>query len=388
MRTLSLNRKTAWQIATIASSDDLAPIATNAPGRQGFERFLECATAAGAPASAAASAARAYDRFEDLIRDRAGSRVELEKVVIAASTGNETELGFRKLAARGQSYTLGVQADTQLAICIMSPSTTNPDMIDAVMVRGFTGFEFLRPNVQWMLGTSSAIVGYDRDDPDRPVGVVPIAPVFDPVIDEHGNALPLAADFCTRPLPRVEVQRRDRAAVYFFEPHEIGLDGRTDCFMATIARNSSKRFAEVRSDSLTYTQHSLPSWISTPVHAFCFDLVVPTGLWDNLRPRLEAAHQYNTGFWESLIGLEEFDRPHLRLELAERCERVAAADRVDPPPGVPRYHDLTGAIFDRLGWAKRDYTVYRLIIRYPPSPIVARLMFHRRPRADHHARDD
>ncbi|MEM9083949.1 MAG: hypothetical protein AAGB34_10175 [Planctomycetota bacterium] len=378
MRVLDINRKSSWQISTVANAKDPGKIASAVPGRHGFSIFLEQARKQGVANRKLEHGLAAFDRFEELVQQAGGSRSDFEQALQIALS-NDVSLTHRKSAKESQTHILSVEASIQHATSILNPNADDPDRLDIAMVGGFTGFRFKRNDINWRLGNIGAYIKYDMDQPNRPTGLTQMRSIFPPSArDSEGSPLPIVDPFSSVPLPTFTTKRTDRVTAIFLQASpKAQLEREIDCYLATLAPAASLTYGNLNLDSTSYTQHSFSNWLCTPVDYYCFDLVVPQGLWKQLDPRHEAVHLYNTGFWDPIHGIEHFDRPHLRLELDAQINPAGPLSNLDCPPGAPKYKELLGATFDKLGWNQEQFEVYRMLIRYPPIPIVSRVMFDR-----------
>jgi len=366
---LGIDKTLAWKILKVAHGADLFMIVQHVPGPAGVKTFLEAAKRREVPARIVESATAAVADFEQLIDRHAGDRASLEMMAAGfAKHGRaSSELGYRKAAVRGNSYTWGVHAATQLKADFMWPGS-QAGQVDIASLRGLVGFRRLRRNVPWVIARARCT---DNDgETRRPFTPTPIDR---PAPESEGIApVPLLRDFCSEPLPSF---RRVAGGDGFLEDElvagPVGIRGAVTCITGEISRNVASYFRD---------EHNLFGdfivRLRTPCDTLIFDLFVHEGLFRDVRPEL--------GVYSELAGGAPYpagDRIRNRLSVSASVDLLGKGPGVVHSPDVPRYAEMVRYVLGKLAWDGNCLSVYRVRLQFPPIPtsVVMRYELRERP---------
>src|SRR5262245_28706947 len=141
-RRLRVNRNLTWKVSRALCTTDLYQAMQHLPGDEGLEIFVRAAVKAGAPESLANEVDRARGAFEEVIEAHVGGRSNLELFLdsMGGEGSGERLEQCRRLAFRGNSGVLGVQARARLAVILVAPAATNAAHLDLGHIHGMLGF--------------------------------------------------------------------------------------------------------------------------------------------------------------------------------------------------------------------------------------------------------
>ena len=342
-RRLGLNKNLTWKIAKVLGGRDSLEALSVMPGSEGIDIYLRAFESAGVDATPIRSAREAFASIDDVIARHFGDRGQLELVLDGARADGNLEQS-RRLAFRGMSGVFGLQAKVRLAANIISPSTEK-GKTDISLIVGLVGLQRLRPQTRlpvfrWAAGGAS-----DRLRP---------SPLFP---GEHESDF-LVREFSSFSEATVVSSSKDGVHVTELVDGPLGRIGESDLFFSSVARNALPvRRSEEDVDC------ELVTIVSIPAEGLVSDLFVHKSI-------------------EGLETLESSLHSTLARPLSNQpSERASSRLPVDVAPlliedphrgfgvlAVPRYEELIGQAFARLGQDLRDYRLIRVALAFPPAP--------------------
>lgn len=353
-RRFEINKNLTWKVSRIVAAEDALVAIQHIPGPAGIDILLNSFVGAGAPDQAVLAVRSALRAFDEVVVRHAGDRAELD--LILDSMGLSGELGLaasREAAFRGNSGIWGVQARVRTTLGVVTPSRTDPNIVDVSLAGGLVGIRRLRPNVRWRLFRFQAYTA-DGSPLARP-GVEPID--RGETADSH-----LFREFCSPNMPAIESARNAGFRDYFLPSGPVGNTGAFDCFFGEIYRGHP-RYA-----SPTDAHGEFSSSVSLPTETLVFDLLVHREI------RVPAP--------EVLVYARPDggpDSPRDRdlqtsLPIQERCVELAGRPPAMAIPTVARYGELAHVVATRLGATLADFRGHRLTLKHPPmnSTVVLR----------------
>lgn len=354
-RELNLPTTLAWKVYTVAQSD--APLAKvgNIPGSGAMKRFFDAAARHGVPDDLVGAARSAFDEFENLVREHAGTRAALDSMIsgLKDQGSDQIDLHHKRAAFKAYSHIWGVQARTQLSCFLLRPSETDPSRLDAIGIRGLHGLWLLRRDVAWVI--SSARVCDDDGQVRRPTNMKPIDDV------DPNTPVSLLKDFCSQPLPRLRnVPGGAGMTNTLIEPDSIGSQSALTCLLGDILYEASARVRDEHNHV-----HGTQSFVRTPAEVLVHDVLVEPGTFAPGDPRVIVLGDQRS----SAPGpSRECDR----LALRESVVHLGRGPAVLRTPDLPRYPDMVRHAVDRAGWNVDHYEVFRCRVEYPvmPSSVV------------------
>lgn len=350
-RELKLPTTLAWKVFTTAQSDQKLIKVENIPGSGAMNRFFEAAGKKGVPVKLLTAAREAFDNFETLVRDHAGTRAALDSMISGLKNegSDQIDLHHKRAAFKAYSHIWGVQAQTQLSCFILKPSETNPTSIDAIGLRGLHNLWLLRRNISWVISTSR--VCDDDGELRRPVNMRPI--------DEIDPQTPVSVlkDFCSQPLPHFQnVPIQDGMINTVVEPNSIGSKSALTCLLGDALFEVNARFCNEHN-----RVHATHSFVRTPVEVLVHDVLVAPGTFRNTEPRVAV-------YGDQRSNAPGPSRESDRLALRETIVELGRGPSVLRTPDLPRYPDMVRYALEKTGWNADDYTAYRCRVEYPVMP--------------------
>lgn len=351
-RRFGLNKNLTWKIWKLVDTGSPFEALTHLPGHSGITILIDGLERHGARPEALAQIRQACDQFEAAVSTHVGDRASLELVLDGLVAGGQSRLELsRKLAFRGFSGVLGVQAQTKLTIGILAPSWSNPARVDVTMIRGILGFRHLRPGVEWPL---FRIQSYGTIDPET---VHPRGPEL-----SLGPKWSLLAPYCSASMPDLLRREANGGIDLVLPAGPVGNTGLIDCVFATQLNALGDRYrseAEAHGDLFTA--------ITLPVERMVFDLMFHRDMLPTAAPRVMVLSRPLTG------PPPEEAIKHNTLPIDARMRSIGSARSVRL--GVyERYPDLLLDVLRSIGRDTADFVTYRLEIDMPPvtSTVVLR----------------
>ncbi len=354
-RRLKVSRNLTWKISKVVCGRDLFEALQHLPGDEGLEILVKAARQAGAGEESAERVRVAQRELDRLVEIHTGDRATLDLILdnMGGAGSAERLEQSRKLAYRGNSGVWGVQAKARMSTLIMMPAKSNPDLIDAAQVGGIIDFRRLRPNVCWPLFRPRL---YTSDGELRPMVEEAIDPAF-----AGAEGPKLMSEFCT-PMP-LGLRRVPEGKSFFFELEEtaIGNTGSITCFIGTVLRAVGPIHRS--GDELTA---DFSAQISMPAEMLQLDIC--------LHRSLDVWGHPESFLFGQLHGTEPRVQPY-RIPVGERAEMLPGVPPLIHSTVMGNYERLMAYTFERLGWAQREFRVFRLMLRYPPMHSTAVMRF-------------
>ncbi len=251
----------------------------------------------------------------------------------------------RRLAFRGNSGIRGLQAKARIRTTILAPNDEDPTLFDAVQISGLVRLRRFRSNAQWPIFVRS-----DFSDDGRPLGNQPM-----PIFPSSSDTDFLLTDYCSLPLPSIEIVPFDGGTTYELGEGPVGNRGVTDilygsltrCF-ATRFRDESNEFGECFTD------------INAPIETALTDVI----LRDDLAKDLKLESKLIQGEQSRPL----FGRRAVELPCPEQVQALGPVPQAAATPLMPRYKAMLESVFEHLGWDANRFHVMRLEMKYPPVP--------------------
>ena len=137
----------------------------------------------------------------------------------------------------------------------------DPAMVDLTDIGGWRDFRRVRGDARWMILRRRAfgVRGVAR----------PNAEPLDPPVDGVAGGMMLLRDFCSDPLPRIDLADEGGATVYELGPGPVGVGGAFDLFYGSTTRALGSRFATEPAQTADFGCS-----ISAPCEAVQADLLI------------------------------------------------------------------------------------------------------------------
>lgn len=354
-RALGIDLKLAWKVDRLLAARTPADALRFVPGRRAQGLLRDAYRDAGAPPASIAAVEQAFERFEQLVRDEAGSRKDFEALLASMrSDWSGTEaVKVRRSLFEGQSSLLGIQADLIFGTVVFSASQES-GALDVASVRGFAGLRALRPGVIWRVGQS-----FYQKAPTREVERGRHAPLEEP--DPRSGA-PVLRKWCTDPLPElIPVDRKEGIREYRLRSEDAGASTAVELTLG------DRHFAAYRADPEKPDAIRTIQQIRTPSRRLVNDTFVERGLFDAPRPTAEVFSTIFTGVYADFTE-------------ADLLPMVPDVIEGDPGGKDRRLADMQRELFQRLGRDPGEFDRVRVELAYPPVPASLRLAWTATPR--------
>ncbi|MHC5026364.1 MAG: hypothetical protein ACYTGR_06340 [Planctomycetota bacterium] len=355
-RTLGLRSGLAWKVCKVAQEANVNAAVPHIPGSTGVKLFMDAVEKAGAPTDSVEAARSAGRDFERMVEIHTGDRTTLEMMIGGMSAAPAQAEQNRKLAYQGNSGTWGVRAKAQMSLNILAPNADSPDQCDLAQVGGLLGFRRLRRDARWLLfrrerWTDEA----PQAEPDRSEPLDPECAA--------ASGVPLMRDFCSSPLPAVDVVHAHAEEQIELPPGPIGNAAAMDCLYGIVSRAVGPAYASSPGE---YSELGVN--LITPAEHVQLDVLVHRTLDWAMNPEAAIYSRLDGG----------------ALHVSGRRDRnvlPAATDVQDLGWGVGAlatplmggYLRLLRSAFDRLTWDPGDFRAFRVTMTYPPIPAVLML---------------
>jgi hypothetical protein len=351
-RAIGLDKSLASRLvrAVMSSSDlDLMHLV---PSPGGLRIFADLASRYADPASIANLLA-ATERFEALLDIVPGGRASIDAQISDSSHVAllKREHIAKQASFKAMSFLLGHFCDVVTTTLFLVPSA-NGRRVDAIEIQRRIGLRRMRPSTPLVL---MSIWG----DPDDAVTENAIS--FDTLDGKRGSGNPasfLLADFCTQPLPKLEVMREGEmtALVLAGDP---SLHTPSQLTSAMHIRNAWPIQPESRTQSLRgYVLH-------TPCRQIVRDVYIAESLYPDATPQVSFVLP---GPRPSMRTPSEDGRRHYsEVDLARSIEHRPAGPQFYDIPGVVNHSAVVRHVLTRTGHSLTPFRGWRLAMTYPVS---------------------
>ena len=358
-RTVGINRNLAWKLSKIIGSDEPLTAVEHLPGGSGLDIMLRAFTDKGASRASTENVRAAMQSFESTVSEHVGDRPTLELMLghmLPRHLQTDRAEAARKLAFRGNSAIWGIQADVRLSGLFLAPNADDPSRVDIATIGGLVGYRRLRPGTSWPLMT---LFGYEDDGSSLGSPTEALDPTVGP------NDPPLLRSYCTGFQPPIVEREVPGGVQYELGEGPLGNHGRVTSIFGTLTR----AFASVYRDESNEHGEQKVNWF-TPATVAMADMIVHRDLPFPMPPTLSVSGRMTPTWGNSVVA-----RDREILSLPETVQHLGAGPPVLATPLVADYANLTAEVFDRLKWDPKDFSAYRLIVRYPPIPSSVFLSF-------------
>ncbi|MFM9956637.1 MAG: hypothetical protein ACKVZJ_01060 [Phycisphaerales bacterium] len=351
-RRLGLNRNLTWKLAKVLSEPNIYTALQHLPGDEGLEIVVTSMRRVAVAPALIDAFTTSLARFDEVVKVHCGDRTTLELILDSMGGQGSAERleQSRKLAFRGNSGLWGLQARVRSTTTLVAPNHDDPSMMDLCIVGGVIDFRRLRPEINWPLFRPRQY----RDDGSP----IELGPTEEPVdLSTLDPSTPmLIRDFCSANMPEIKAVRSRLGWDYEMGDGPVGNLGAFTCFFGRIVRKAESKF---RSPGNKY--FDLLSHVTMPAETMVFDVLVHKDLPCLMTPKVmlvASTDGSSPGDSGRSIPLEE--RP---LELAGRPAMLGTSL-------IPRYEELAGLLFKRMGREAREFRALRLTIKFPPMHAV------------------
>ncbi len=353
-------------LGAVGAADPIGAI-RRMPGPEPLRRFVKATATRGAGAPEVQTAREAIDRFERMIRARGGDRSGLDAMLSAwvPEARQEFELRRKQAAFRAISQIKGVAAKTLLATVVITPSA-DIGRLDVTWVNGLFGLHRVRPGAVAKLATRRVAT----HDPARVPRTLDGQPI--------GGGVPLLEEYCSSPLPALEARAAGEVVHYTLGGGDgAGRGGESEALGAEAAVDLV--FAERNLGELArYVDPAQKRWAfffaeaQTPVTALQFDVFVHEDVYPGQVPTLRVYDTVGEGVASPNDPTRDFDEWPVeeRIEVlggggARRAHGAGGGGITVRSADVPRYAEMMGEVWKRLGIGAETLRGYRCRVAFP-----------------------
>ncbi|MGD8454513.1 MAG: hypothetical protein PVJ57_22080 [Phycisphaerae bacterium] len=341
-QTLQIDKVLGWRVYNVIRCSDPFAAARYVPGTSGVKIFLRAAQKRGVPPALTETATAALSDYQKLQRVHAGNRKRLDMLLAAHSDEGraEVDIAHRRLAFEGNCYIWGASADVQFRTTFMGFSQTSGEL-DIATLGGLIGLQRLRPDVRWPLGKATC-----TNDAGEAIPAYTNEPIYD-VQHPDETALKL---FMSHPQPRIECRRTEQVLKWELLPGPVGKTGAVSCVTGEIMRRCGPIRRREGEASATYVTR-----VHTPAELLIVDHIVHRDLFGPL--------QHSVSVYGGIVDGTRGESD--RVEVRETVQLLGSVDDLLHTPEIPRYTEMTGHVFERLGWDPGQFDIYRLRLEFP-----------------------
>lgn len=356
-RRFDLNKNLTWMVSKIVNSTDVYSIAQHIPGPARVRSLLTAMRKGGATPAAVKKLQAALSDFDRMVEEHTGDRATLELMVSEMSpteAHGEQLINCRKMAFKGNSGTLGVQAQVQMAAAIVAPNAADPTMADLMQLGGLFDFRRLRSSARWLLFRRMRW----EDD-----GTPSSEPVDEPLFDGPDGS-PLIPEFCSNPLPELTVVQEATETQYELPPGPVGNTAAMTCVYGSLLRATGSLYRDPHNRYM-----ELGCSLVTPAETLVFDLLIHESMPWAMKPEL--------GVFSQILASPDHSSPareRNRIVITERVADLGRGLSAMITPTMPRHADLLRAVFERAGWDPNEFHALRFVMSYPPIPATLLLI--------------
>lgn len=321
------------------------------PGPEPLRRILRAALRRKVDPALIERAGAAVDRFEQLIDADGGDRSGLDALISGwlPDARARVELIAKQSVFRGMSQLLGTSCEVEHFAAIVHPGAGDPSRADQVWLNVIRGLRRVRPGLP---------VPYDTVHPTGPVQTLDGGRVE----DIRGLLL---EEFCTRPLPRLDVRASKDVIWYTVGGDGVGVRSAVDFAHATLHPG---RHPVSRPRGSPAQWASMAIGVSRPARVFVIDAIVHDDVYPDAAPALEVRRTVGVFGEARAHGNERFDVVESVLPLGRGLGSFRCAD-------TPGYRQILAHICGRRGWDRSKFRGYRCRIEYPVYSAEVALKF-------------
>jgi hypothetical protein len=342
-RRLGVNAVLTSRLLKAAQQDDPIAVAHSMPGPEPLRRLLRAAEKQKIDRNLIKLATAAVDRFQQLIDAEAGDRSALDAIISGwLPEARETvELNAKQAVFRGVSHLLGTACDVAHYTFMLFPSSDDTDRADELRIFNTRGLRRIRPGL---------VVNYDTVHSVEPMFTIQGEPI-------DGLHSLLLEQFCSSPLPQLQVVPEEGFVQYTVAGQDVGLRSAVDLVHATYLPRKRPMFLQPGQSPQKIV---MAFGIDTPTRAFVVDMLVHKGLFPGQHPQLD---MYRTAgvFGSARANRREIDR----LALLESVQSLGQGLASFRSPDTPAHQDMIRFACQQRGWDADQLRGYRCRIEYP-----------------------
>ena len=341
-RTLGVNIVLTSRLLKAMQQAEPMAVAHVIPGPDPLRRLLRAAEKRRVDRTVIRQAHAVVDRFEQVIDAEAGDRSSLDAIISGwlPEARERVELIAKQSVFRGISQLLGTASDLAHSTIIQYPSEGNSGKADQVLIAGTHGLRRVRPGL---------VVMYDTVHSGAPLQTVTGRQV-------DGLHDLLLEQFCSKPLPHLQVSTDGGVAQYTLSGNQIGVKSAVDLVHATYLPQHKELF---RNSDQPPRKASMALGVGLPSKALTFDILLHEDIYPGQMPELKV---YRTvGVFNHAGVRREMDR----IEVIESIQPLGQGIEQFSMPENPRYREMLRYVCEQRQWNGAALRGYRCHIEFP-----------------------
>jgi len=349
-RTLGINKDLASKVLLAIGKVDPFAAAHFMPGPEALRRLVRAAARRKLDRGLIDTAESAVNDFDDLIRNVAGSRAELDSAISALlpEARERFEMGNKQAMFKAVANLKGLLAEVQLNSFLIAPPETDSGKLDIGVLYGYVGLRRLRPSIPIVLSSGTT-------NPEQMNGESHVAYDGSPVSPERLNVL--LTDFCSKPTPNVQLRRPGPVYQYVLSGEDYGLQSSVEVFCGEVLRGYMDEYRDVGQKR----KRAFSSEIEIPVKTLIQDVFIHDDIWPEREPELAV---YDTGIYGSVDPNDPLRELH-KLDFRESCQSLGQGMQRIRISEIPRYPEMLHYACREMGWDPSSFHGYRCQVRYP-----------------------
>jgi hypothetical protein len=355
-RSLGVNTVLTSRLLKAANHSDPIAVTHAMPGPEPLRRLLKAAARRKVSQDLIRTARLAVDRFEKLIEREAGDRSALDAIISGwlPDARERVELIAKQSVFRGMSQLLGSSCEVVHSTMINYPSETNRDRADQVSIMASLGLRRVRPGL---------VVTCDTIHTGAPLYTLTNQPV-------EGLRDVLLEQFCSRPLPQLQVNKHDNVAKYTLSGDDVGVRSAVDLVHATYLP-AGKQI--LRDPSEPARPATLAIGLGTPARTLIFDIILHEDVFPGQTPELalyRTVGVFNVGSRRDIDRMDVIESVQF---LGNGISRFRTAEN-------PAYIDMLRHVCEQRGWDSSKLRCFRCRVEYPIYSVEVVVRFEMPPR--------
>jgi hypothetical protein len=345
-RIFGIDHRLGWQVYRIATSSHPLSAGINVPARVSVDRLVKVAARKGVSPAVVAEVTLAFDGFEELVKQHAGSRTDFDVLVGSALPEHQERIG---VSARESMYQAartirGAAMDTSHITHMLHPSASDPDRLDGLHLSGNYGLHRIRHGA-----TIQTPLVY-RD------------PAKSNLRSVAGDALTDSTDvllhrFCSDPMPKIRVHKGEGQVRFLLEVEDVGARAAVDSVFGVFMPAYRSRFA-VPGVPLAGVAHETDA----PAHWQVIDMLVYDGVIPFPEP---TATVYDMVPHGQLASIPDPDRDLDRVAFQPKVRSLGQGLEGFRCLHIPRYQEMLEFVCASRGWKVSRFHGFRVEIEYP-----------------------
>jgi hypothetical protein len=354
-RRFGLDKMLTWRLSRVVCAQSAWEAMEHIPRRPSIEIFANAMKKHGVEGGLIEKLWKAVEEFERFTSVHAGDRETLD--IMASVTEDhvsERRLEqFRKNGYAANSALWGVSTRLQLALRMIAPTATNPEMLDVLTICGFADFRRLRGNVNW---TVSTLRSWQQDES---AAQTPVAVPLEPRPD--GDGIPLLTRFSSRPIPEMHATKEhDGSTRFVLNAGPVGLLASATIMLGWVDNECVSVHRAYPTEAGEHGSH-----LSTPAELLVHDFFVHESLGFAMNPEVRVYGQLPGGPRYPSSNEADAELPVAAgirpIERDEWCEDVE----------LENYEELLAFGAAKLGRSIGEFRGFRFALRYPPIPAIS-----------------